>query len=113
MTLLGIVLPAMLAVYALRRFFDIAVPARNAGLFLLLTLAFLHGAVFTGKLPVPVDEVARGYPWRCSVAPWLKPTMASTAPISRNCASDTSMFGHSTSLRSKLAPDVPATCGLK
>jgi hypothetical protein len=25
---------------------------------------FLHGAVFTTKLPVPVDEVARGYPYR-------------------------------------------------
>ncbi len=29
-----------------------------------LTLVFLHGAVFSNKLPVPVDEVARGYPWR-------------------------------------------------
>jgi hypothetical protein len=25
---------------------------------------FLHGAVFSSQLPVPVDEVARGYPWR-------------------------------------------------
>lgn len=31
---------------------------------MVLTLAFLHGAVFSSKLPVPVDEVARGYPWR-------------------------------------------------
>jgi hypothetical protein len=33
-------------------------------LFVVLTLVFLHGAVFTSKLPVPVDEVARGYPYR-------------------------------------------------
>lgn len=33
-----------------------------------LTLAFLHGAVFTSNLPpVPVDEVARGYPYRAVV----------------------------------------------
>ncbi len=39
-------------------------PWRIALLLMMLTLAFLHGAVFTSKLPVPVDEVARGYPWR-------------------------------------------------
>ena len=36
-------------------------------LFVALTLAFLHGAVFTSKLPVPVDEVARGHPYRAVV----------------------------------------------
>ena len=40
------------------------VPWSIALLLLTLTLVFLHGAVFTSKLPVPVDEVARGYPWR-------------------------------------------------
>lgn len=63
MTLLGIVGPALLVVLAIRRWFD-EVPWRIAVLFLVLTLAFLHGAVFTSKLPVPVDEVARGYPFR-------------------------------------------------
>ena len=63
MTLLGIALPSLLLVAALRRWV-VPVPWRIAGLFFALTLVFLHGAVFTSKLPVPVDEVARGYPWR-------------------------------------------------
>jgi hypothetical protein len=45
-------------------FDGIAVPRRVLVLFVVLTLAFLHGAVFTSKLPVPVDEVARGYPYK-------------------------------------------------
>lgn len=61
--LLGIIIPACLLVAAMRRWIA-PVPWRIALLFLLMTLAFLHGAVFTSKLPVPVDEVARGYPWR-------------------------------------------------
>lgn len=63
MTLLGIVVPSLLLVVALRRWIA-TVPWRIALLFLVLTLGFLHGAVFTSKLPVPVDEVARGYPYR-------------------------------------------------
>jgi hypothetical protein len=63
MTLLGIVVPAILAVLALRRWI-VTVPWRIVVLLLALTLGFLHGAVFTSKIPVPVDEVARGYPWR-------------------------------------------------
>ncbi len=39
------------------------VPWSIAALFLVLTIAFLHGAVFTSKLPVPVDDVMRGDPW--------------------------------------------------
>ncbi|HEX7149954.1 MAG TPA: hypothetical protein VF618_00595 [Thermoanaerobaculia bacterium] len=62
-TLLGIAAPALLLVAALRRWI-VEVPWRTALLFLVLTFAFLHGAVFTTKLPVPVDEVARGYPYR-------------------------------------------------
>lgn len=61
--LLGIIIPSALLVAAVRRWIA-PVPWRMALLFLVLTLAFLHGAVFTSKLPVPVDEVARGDPWR-------------------------------------------------
>ena len=61
--LLGILLPAALLVAAVRRWIA-PVPWRIALLLMAMTLAFLHGAVFTSKLPVPVDEVARGYPWR-------------------------------------------------
>ncbi len=63
LTIAGIVGPALLLVLAVRRWI---VPVRWAVvfLFLALTLAFLNGAVFTSKLPVPVDEVARGYPYR-------------------------------------------------
>ena len=61
--LLGIIIPAALLAGAVRRWIA-PLPWRIALLFLLMTLAFLHGAVFTSKLPVPVDEVARGYPWR-------------------------------------------------
>lgn len=45
-------------------FDGITIPRRVLVLFVVLTLAFLHGAVFTSKLPVPVDEVARGYPYK-------------------------------------------------
>jgi hypothetical protein len=62
-TLLGIVAPALLLVLAVRRWIA-EIPWRIALLFIALTVVFLHGAVFTSKLPVPVDEVARGYPWR-------------------------------------------------
>jgi hypothetical protein len=61
--LLGIIIPAALLCGAVRRWIA-PVPWHMATLFLLMTLAFLHGAIFTTKLPVPVDEVARGYPWR-------------------------------------------------
>ena len=61
--LLGIILPSAILAAAVRRWIA-PLPWRIAILFLLMTLAFLHGAVFTSKLPVPVDEVARGYPWR-------------------------------------------------
>ncbi len=68
MTFLGIALPSLLLVLALRRWLT-PVPWRVAALFFALTLVFLHGAVFTSKLPVPVDEVAQGYPWRGVVGP--------------------------------------------
>ncbi len=61
--LLGIVLPAVLLVASVRRWIA-PVPWTIALLLMALTLVFLHGAVFSSRLPVPVDEVARGYPWR-------------------------------------------------
>ncbi|HEX6098890.1 MAG TPA: hypothetical protein VF432_21425 [Thermoanaerobaculia bacterium] len=63
MTLLGIILPSLLLALAVRRWVA-PIPWHIVTLFLVLTVAFLHGAVFTSKLPVPVDEVARGYPYR-------------------------------------------------
>lgn len=63
MTLLGIVLPSLLLTWAIRRWIT-PVPWRMALLFLALTLLFQHGAVFTSKLPVPVDDAMRPYPWR-------------------------------------------------
>jgi hypothetical protein len=60
--LLGILIPSALLAAAVRRWIA-PVPWRTALLFFLMTLAFLHGAVVTSKLPVPVDEAARGYPW--------------------------------------------------
>lgn len=61
-TLAGILLPGILIVLAVRRWIA-SVPWPIVVLFFALTVAFLHGAVFTSKLPVPVDEVARGFPW--------------------------------------------------
>ena len=63
MTFLGILLPSLLLSFAVRRWVA-PVQWRFIALFLALTFAFLHGAVFTSKLPVPVDEVARGYPYK-------------------------------------------------
>ena len=63
MTFLGILLPSLLLAFAVRRWVA-PVRWRFVCLFLALTYAFLHGAVFTSKLPVPVDEVARGYPYK-------------------------------------------------
>ncbi|MEO8380999.1 MAG: hypothetical protein ABI779_15160, partial [Acidobacteriota bacterium] len=63
MIFLGIALPALLLAAAVRRWVT-PVEWRYVFLFLALTFAFLHGAVFTSRLPVPVDEVARGYPYR-------------------------------------------------
>jgi hypothetical protein len=62
-TLAGILLPALLLVLALRRWFA-PLPWSVVVGSLVLTLGFLHGAVFTSRLPLPVDEVMRGYPYR-------------------------------------------------
>lgn len=63
MTFIGIALPSLLLAAAVRRWVA-PVEWRYVLLFLALTFGFLHGAVFTSQLPVPVDEAARGYPHR-------------------------------------------------
>ncbi len=63
MVLLGILLPTIVLALALRRWFA-PLPWTVVAASLVLTVAFLHGAVFTSRLPVPVDEVVRGYPYR-------------------------------------------------
>ncbi len=63
MVVVGLVVPALLLSLALRRWYG-PLPWTVVGLALALTLAFLHGAAFTRSLPVPVDEVMRGYPYR-------------------------------------------------
>jgi hypothetical protein len=61
--LAGILIPSVLVVLALRRWYS-SVPWSVAGLLFTLTIGFLHGAVFTRQMPVPFDEVMRGYPYR-------------------------------------------------
>lgn len=63
LTLTGIIVPSLLLAVALRRWIT-PLPWRVTAIALGLTLAFLHGAAFSNRLPVPVDEVARGYPGR-------------------------------------------------
>jgi len=62
-TLLAILLPALAIAAAVRRWFG-PLPWAIVALSLALTLGFLGGAVFGNRLPVPVDEVMRGYPYR-------------------------------------------------
>ena len=59
----GIILPGLALVWLLRRWVE---PIRwSVALgFLLLVLSVLGGAIFTSKMPVPLDEVIRGYPYR-------------------------------------------------
>jgi len=61
--LLGIVIPALALALALRRWFG-PLPWWVVLTSLALTVAFLHGAVWTSELPVPVGEVVRGDPYR-------------------------------------------------
>ncbi|HWS71183.1 MAG TPA: hypothetical protein VN605_03680, partial [Thermoanaerobaculia bacterium] len=63
LTLAGIAVPSVLVVLAVRRWIA-PLPWRIALLFLAMTLAFLHGAVFTSQVPVPIDEASRGDPFR-------------------------------------------------
>jgi hypothetical protein len=68
MVILGIALPSLLLALAVRRWIA-PVSWWLIALFLALTFAFLHGALLPSKLPVPVDEVARGFPYRGVVGP--------------------------------------------
>ncbi|HKO59436.1 MAG TPA: hypothetical protein VJ276_26445, partial [Thermoanaerobaculia bacterium] len=63
MTLLGILLPSLLITLAVRRWLD-RVSWRIAGLCLALVLLFTARGVFTSGVPVPLDEIVRGYPYR-------------------------------------------------
>jgi len=62
-TLLGILIPSLLIALAIRRWFA-PLPWSIIAISIALTLGFLHGAVFTTRVPVPLDEVMRGYPYR-------------------------------------------------
>jgi Bacterial membrane protein YfhO len=63
LTVLGIVVPALLLVLLLRRW-EFAVPWPVAGVLLLIVFVYLGHGLAPGSLPVPVDEVMRGYPYR-------------------------------------------------
>jgi hypothetical protein len=60
-TFAGIAIPGLLLVLALRRWFG-PLPWSIAAIAFALTLAFVP--VFTTRVPVPLDEVLRGYPYR-------------------------------------------------
>jgi len=62
-TFAGVLVPAILVAILLRRFFA-PLPWRVIAITLALTFAFLHAPIFGKRLPVPVDEVMRGYPYR-------------------------------------------------
>jgi len=63
LTILGIAVPSLLVSVAVRRWLD-PVPWRVAALLLALVFVFLARGVFTSGMPVPLDEVVRGYPYR-------------------------------------------------
>lgn len=59
----GTVVPAFLLVAATRRWLE-PVRWRSAAILFLLACCFVAPALLTSGLPVPVDEVARGYPYK-------------------------------------------------
>jgi hypothetical protein len=63
LTFAGVVLPSLLIALAVRRWFD-RVSWRMVFLLLALSLLFIARGVFTPDMPVPLDEVVRGYPYR-------------------------------------------------
>lgn len=62
-TLLGIVAPALLLTLAVRRWVA-RVDWRIAAICLALAVGFVARGVFTSGVPVPLDEVVRGWPYR-------------------------------------------------
>ncbi|HVT03351.1 MAG TPA: YfhO family protein [Thermoanaerobaculia bacterium] len=62
LTILGILLPCAAMFFVLNRWFA-PVPARVAASIIGLVFLFLHGAIFTSRVPLPLDEVARGFPY--------------------------------------------------
>jgi len=63
LTLAGVVLPSLLAALAVRRWLE-RVPWRIVAMLLMLAVLFIARGVFTRDMPVPLDEVVRGYPYR-------------------------------------------------
>src|SRR4051794_13104807 len=63
LTLAGVVLPSLLVAAAVRRWFE-RVSWGMIFLLLVLSLLFIARGVFTRDMPVPLDEVVRGYPYR-------------------------------------------------
>ncbi|HEY8131654.1 MAG TPA: YfhO family protein, partial [Thermoanaerobaculia bacterium] len=63
LTLLGIALPSALVVLAIRRWFE-PVPWRMCGVLFALVLITVGRGVFSPDMPVALDEVVRGYPYR-------------------------------------------------
>ncbi|HUP45796.1 MAG TPA: YfhO family protein [Thermoanaerobaculia bacterium] len=59
----GVVLPSLVITVAVRRWLE-PVSWRMAGLCLAIALAVTGGGIFTSGMPVPLDEVVRGYPYR-------------------------------------------------
>ena len=60
---LGVIVPSLLVVVAVRRWLE-PVSWRLVLLLLLLSLAVVGRGIFTSGVPVPLDEVVRGYPYR-------------------------------------------------
>ncbi len=63
LTIAGIAVPSALIVAAVRRWLDV-VSWRMAALMLAVVFVFIARGVFTTGMPVPLDEVMRGYPYR-------------------------------------------------
>lgn len=62
LTILGIVLPAAALTWSVRRFYA-TVPLGIVAFLLFLTFVFIGPTLVTSDMPVPLDEVMRGYPY--------------------------------------------------
>jgi hypothetical protein len=63
LTIVGIVVPSLIVALAVRRWAE-RVPWRVVFLCLALVFVFTARGVFTRDMPVPLDEVVRGYPYK-------------------------------------------------